>query len=391
MSDKTAKILITDHLELRLDAQGKHQWNEIRRYIKDKGAVFHDHALQAGQKLTAGKLHFFYCPDLSTEEELITAAGQGQYDAVIAAATRIPSQCLFAEGGVRIGAGTGNMQSQSSVSGTAPLMNTPGINSRITAQMVLKALLQFRPDLDTATLYAQVLEGRFDTGRDLARFPSSGLEGRKIAILGSGNIGMEVAKLAKAFAMHVTIYAREHHRQWIESQGYAYAATPEAAAQNADVLSVHLGLGALNKDTGCYSNQGLVNHTVLSAMNEGAMVINYDRGELVDIAALDSLMQSGHIRNIAVDADLFEKDGVLSGWHLICRWQKNIWKPCCCCLMRQQILTTRHDLQALNKRLIRYLRRLPSVVSSMQSGQFLPVIAIVAASCRRGSDGYRLN
>ncbi|MCF7645502.1 DUF4147 domain-containing protein [Bacillus subtilis] len=313
MSDKTAKILITDHLELRLDAQGKHQWNEIRCYIEKKGGVFHDHALQAGQKLTAGKLHFFYCPDLSTEEELITAAGQGQYDAVIAAATRIPPQCLFAEGGVRIGAGTGNMQSQSWVSGIAPLMNTPGINSRITAQMVLKALLQFRPDLDTATLYAQVLEGSFDTGRDLARFPSSGLEGRKIAILGSGNIGMEVAKLAKAFAMHVTIYAREHHRQWIESQGYAYAATPEAAAQNADVLSVHLGLGALDTETGRYSNQGLVNHTVLSAMAEGAMIINYDRGELVDIAALDRLMQNCQIRNVAVDADLFEKMGVLSG------------------------------------------------------------------------------
>ncbi len=313
MPDKTAKILITDHLELRLDAHGKHQWNEIRRYIEDKGAVFHDHALQAVSALTAGKLHFFYCPDLSTEEELIAAAGQGQYDAVIAAATRIPPQCLFTEGGVRIGAGIGNMQSQSWVSGKSPLMNTPGINSRITAQMVLKALLQFRPDLDTATLYAQVLEGSFDTGRDLARFPSSGLEGRKIAILGSGNIGMEVAKLAKAFAMHVTIYAREHHRQWIESQGYAYATTPEAAAQNADVLSVHLGLGALNKETGRYSNQGLVNHTVLSAMAEGAMVINYDRGELVDIVALDSLMQSGHIRNVAVDADLFEKTGVLSG------------------------------------------------------------------------------
>lgn len=313
MPGKTAKILITDHLELCLDAQGRHQWNEIRHYIESKGGVFHAHGLKAGQELAGGKLHFFYCPDLSAEEELTGVAGQGQYDAVIAAATRIPPQCLFTEGGVRIGAGTGNMQSQSWGCGAAPLMNTPGINSRITAQMVLKALLQFRPDLDTAMLYAQVLEGKFDTGRDLARFPSMGLEGRNIAILGSGNIGMEVAKLAKAFAMNVTIYAREHHRQWIESQGYVYAATPCAAATNADVLSVHLGLGVLNRETERYSNQGLVSHAVLSAMAEGAMVINYDRGELVDVAALDSLMQSGHIRNLAVDADLFEKDGVLSG------------------------------------------------------------------------------
>ena len=57
MPDKTAKILIADHLELRLDAQGQHQWHEIRHYIEAKGGVFHDHALQEGQALAAGKLH----------------------------------------------------------------------------------------------------------------------------------------------------------------------------------------------------------------------------------------------------------------------------------------------------------------------------------------------
>lgn len=313
MPDKTSKILISDYLELRLDRQGQHQSDEIRSYIEDKGGIFHNSAWQPEQELTAGKLHFFYCPDLSTEAALTAAAGQGQYDAVIAAATHIPSQCLFNEGGVRIGAGTGNMQSQSWISGNAPLMNTPGINSRITAHMVMKALLHFRPDLDMDTLYKRVLDGQFDTGRDLAAFPSNGLEGRKLAILGSGNIGMEVAKLAKAFAMRVTIFAREHHRQWIESQGYNFAPTAQKAAQDADILSIHLGLGALDSSSGHYANQDLVNHDVLSVMARGATLINYDRGELVDVAALKGLMHSGHIGNVAIDADLFEQDGSLSG------------------------------------------------------------------------------
>lgn len=313
MPDKASKILIVDHLELRLDCQGQHQSDEIRQYIEAKGGVFHNSAWSPDQTLAADKLHFFYCPDLNTEAELSEAAGQGQYDAVIAAATRIPPQCLFSEGGVRIGAGTGNMQSQSWVSGSAPLMNTPGINSRITAHMVMKALLHVRPDLDVDTLYQRVLEGQFDTGRDLAGFPSNGLEGRKIAVLGSGNIGMEVAKLAKAFAMRVTIFAREHHRHWVESQGHQFAATLEEAAQDADVLSVHLGLGALDSATGQYGNHALINHDVLSGMAQGATLINYDRGELVDVAALKSLMHSGHIYNVAIDADLFEQDGRLSG------------------------------------------------------------------------------
>ncbi|MBN9054895.1 MAG: phosphoglycerate dehydrogenase [Rhizobiales bacterium] len=313
-------VLIADMVGLRLGADGRPDHSEVKAYIEEKGGVFHLGPLGDREGLEKGRIHFFYQPDLSTEAEILPQTDRGQYDALIAAATFIPKASVFPLGGVRIGAGTGNMGSASwgggnGEGGVAPLMNTPGINSRATAQMAMKAVLKVLPDLPVATLHRMVAEGDFDTGRQLKDFPTAKLEGRKMAVLGYGNIGREVARLAKAFGMKVAIYAREHHKRWIEAEGFEYAATPVAAATGADVLSVHIGLGRLDPETGAYSNAATVDASVLGAMNEGAVLVNYDRGEVVDVAALDAALASGRIAHAAIDADLFKDaaTGRLSG------------------------------------------------------------------------------
>jgi hypothetical protein len=62
-------------------------------------------------------------------------------------------------------------------------------------------------------------------------------------------------------------------------------------------------------------NAGVVGQSVLNAMNDGAVLINYDRGEVVDCAALDAALTSGKLRYACIDADLFvdAKTGALSG------------------------------------------------------------------------------
>ncbi|MBB5666652.1 lactate dehydrogenase-like 2-hydroxyacid dehydrogenase/phosphoserine aminotransferase [Rhizobium leguminosarum] len=313
-------VLIADLVGLRFGADGEPDYSEIKAYIEEKGGSFHLGPLSDRESLEKGRIHFFYQPNISTEAEILPQTDKGQYDALIAAATFIPKSSLFPLGGVRIGAGTGNMGSASwgggnGEGGTAALMNTPGINSRATAQMALKAILKVVPDLPVDRLHRMVAGGDFDTGRQLKDFPTSKLEGRKLAVLGYGNIGREVAKLAKAFGMKVAIYAREHHKRWIEAEGFDYAASPVEAASGADVLSVHIGLGRLDAATGTYSNAGTVNTTVLGAMKDGAVLVNYDRGEVVDPYALDAALSSGKIAHAAIDADLFRDaaTGTLSG------------------------------------------------------------------------------
>ncbi len=161
------------------------------------------------------------------------------------------------------------------------------------------------PDLPGNALHDRVVTGDFDTGKNLAEYPTEKLEGKRIAILGYGNIGRELARIAKSFHMSVVVYARSVHRDNILSEGYEYAETAVAAASGADVLSVHLGLGRQDPATGVFSNAGLVNGRVLSALNDRAVLLNYDRGELVDVAALDGALSSGKVRHPAIDADIF--------------------------------------------------------------------------------------
>jgi lactate dehydrogenase-like 2-hydroxyacid dehydrogenase len=230
---------------------------------------------------------------------------------VIAAATFIPKNSIFNLGGVRIGAGTGNMQSDSwggagGQGGAAPLMNTPGFNSRATAQMVFKALLRVRPNLPVEELHNRVVAGDFDTGRNLRDYPTEKLEGKTFAIIGFGNIGSEVARIAHVFGMRVKIFARSHHRAEIEAQGFEYASSIIEAARHADVLSVHVGLGQLDNDTKKYANVGLIGDAVLQALNPHAVVINYDRGEVLDVAALGRALENNQVNHAAIDADIFQ-------------------------------------------------------------------------------------
>ena len=319
-ANRAYKVLVADLVGLKFGADGQPDPSEVRAHVEAHGGVWHTGPLPNDANLETGRIHFFYQPDLSTREEILPQTDAGQYDALIAAATFIPAESQFAEGGVRIGAGTGNMGSASwgggnGTGGAAPLMNTPSFNSRATAQMAMKAVLKVLPDLPCDRMHDMVVEGAFDTGKQLRDFPTEKLEGKRMALIGYGNIGREVAKLAKAFGMSVAVYARPHHREWIESEGFDWAATPEEAAKGADIISPHTGLGPLNAETGTFANAGLVGTSVLNALNDGAVVVNYDRGEVVDADALDAALASGKVRYAAIDADLFVNDdtGELSG------------------------------------------------------------------------------
>jgi len=311
------KVLVADLVGLKFDADGNPDSSAVKAHAESLGAHWHDQSARKASDLAAG-IHFFYQPSLSTHDELMAEAGDGQYDAAIAAATVYPVDTKFSLGGVRIGAGTGNMRSASwgggnGDGGDAPLMNTPSFNSRATAHMAIKGLLKVAPDLDVARLHELVCAGDFDTGKNLCEYPTEKLEGKTMAVIGYGNIGREVALLAQSFGLRVKIYAREGYKDWIESEGFSFAATPVEAATGADFLSPHTGLGAATGDT--FANAGLVGSDVLNAMNDGAVIVNYDRGEVIDANALDAALSSGKVRYAAIDADLFKNSetGELSG------------------------------------------------------------------------------
>ena len=111
--DRAYKVLVADLVGMKFDQNGNPDFSEVRDYIEEKGGVFHEGSIDEDSVLEAGKIHFFYQPDLSRIDEILPQTDKGQYDALIAAATFFPKESVFNEGGVRIGAGTGNMGSAS--------------------------------------------------------------------------------------------------------------------------------------------------------------------------------------------------------------------------------------------------------------------------------------
>ena len=315
------KVLIADLVGMKFDHTGNPDFSEVRDYIEEKGGIFLLGPIEEDSVLEAGKIHFFYQPDLSRIDEILPQTDKGQYDALIAAATFFPKESVFNEGGVRIGAGTGNMGSASwggagGKGGVAPLMNTPSFNSRATAQMVFKALLKTSPDLNVAMLHQLVTENNFDTGKQLKEFPTEKIEGKRIGIIGYGNIGRELAKIAQVFKMKVAVHeALPNHQKWIESEGFIYAKTIEEAVKGSDFITIHTGLGINDVNTNKFVNEGIISEKILNLLNEGAVVINYDRGELIDAPALDRALSNGKVRYAAIDADIFKnpENGEITG------------------------------------------------------------------------------
>lgn len=134
--------------------------------------------------------------------------------------------------------------------------------------------------------YEHVRAGRWD--RD--SFRGTELQGKRIAIVGLGRIGVIVAEYAHAFRMNVSGYDPSP-RSWPEEVDRVGDLIELAAA--ADVLTIHV---PLQEDT-----RGLIGSQVLGRLPKGALLVNTSRSEIVDSAALLSALEDDRLGGAALD------------------------------------------------------------------------------------------
>ena len=115
------------------------------------------------------------------------------------------------------------------------------------------------------------------------------LEGKTIGIIGMGNIGSKVAKVAEAFGMNVCYYSTSGTGHCKE---YPCLALPELL-EVSDVVSIHAPLTERTR--------GLIGAAELEMMKPGALVVNMGRGGIVDEKALADAIDSGVIGGAALD------------------------------------------------------------------------------------------
>lgn len=106
-------------------------------------------------------------------------------------------------------------------------------------------------------------------------------------IVGCGDIGRRVARIANSLGCQVLVYRRSPDPEY-------ETVDIMTLARRADILSIHL---PLNKET-----KGLLSREVIAGIKPGAIVINVARGAVVDERALTESMVQGHIAGLGIDA-----------------------------------------------------------------------------------------
>jgi len=118
------------------------------------------------------------------------------------------------------------------------------------------------------------------------------LKGKTIGIIGGGNIGRHVARIAKGFQMNALVYDIQRKRGLAKSTGFQYAELDELI-KNSDIISLHV---PHNKFT-----HHLINKEKLNLFKKGAILINTSRGEVVDTNALFSALNKGILGGVGLD------------------------------------------------------------------------------------------
>ena len=164
---------------------------------------------------------------------------------------------------VRAGAGYDNVDLASATAHGVCVMNTPGQNSNAVAELVF-GLLVFA--------VRNFYNGKAGTE----------LKGKKLGILAFGNVGRNVARIARGFEMDIYAYDAFCPKEAIEAAGVHAVDSTEALFEQCDIVSLHIPATDETK--------GSINYDMVNRLPKGGILINTARKEVIDEAGLIKLL-----------------------------------------------------------------------------------------------------
>ena len=181
---------------------------------------------------------------------------------------------------VRAGAGYDNIDLAAATAHNVVAENTPGQNSNAVAELVLGMLVYGARN--------------FYNGKS-----GSELMGKKLGILAFGNVGRNVARIAKGFGMEVYAYDAFCPKDVIEAAGVKAVDNQEALFETCDIVSLHIPATPETKQS--------INYALVNKMAKGGTLINTARKEVINEPELIKLMGEREdlkfITDIKPDAD----------------------------------------------------------------------------------------
>lgn len=205
-------------------------------------------------------------------------------DALIIRSDKVDNEVLDAAKNlkivVRAGAGYDNIDLAAATAHNVVAMNTPGQNANAVAELVMGLLVY--------------TVRNFFNGKS-----GSELKGKTLGILAFGNVGRNVARIAKGFGMEVQAYDAYCPKDVIETAGVKAVDSNEALFASSDIVSLHIP--ATPETTRS------INAQLVGKLPKGGILINTARKEVIDEPSLIALMQQRddlkYIADIKPDAD----------------------------------------------------------------------------------------
>jgi len=200
----------------------------------------------------------------------------------------------------RAGAGTNNIPIGAMSARGIPVFNAPGANANAVKELAIAGMLIGARNLCRASEYVSSLS---ETGDALERVVEVGkkqfvgfeLPGKTLAVVGLGAIGVEIANTALSLGMRVVGFdpAITVRNAWQLSAGVEHAETMEQLFQQADFVTLHVPL--------IDATRPLVNAELLALLHDGAVLVNFARGGVVDDDAVISALDSGKLHAYVTD------------------------------------------------------------------------------------------
>lgn len=164
------------------------------------------------------------------------------------------------------------------------VFNAPYSNTRSVAELVVGAsIILIRKILDKNKA---AHEGHWNKDAK----GSFEIRGKTLGIIGYGNIGSQVSILAEALGMKVIFYDTITKLPLGNAESRK---TIKEVVSKADIITLHIPETPQTKN--------LINKTLLKQFKKGSILINFARGEVVDLEALSAALTSGHLSGAAID------------------------------------------------------------------------------------------
>ena len=212
----------------------------------------------------------------------------GEYDAVIVrSATKINAVLLEKAEKLKVigraGEGLDNIDLKKAAEKNIKIVNTPKVSARSVAELTIAHLLALARNLVEGTVTLR--EGKWAK----EKLAGTDINGKTLGIIGCGNIGKEVEKLASALGMKILKVDVCVGRGPVPLK---------QMLQNADFITIHVPLEA--------HTWHMLSTKEFKLMKKGVMLIDCSRGGVVDQEALYHAVKSGKVKAAAVD--VFEEE-----------------------------------------------------------------------------------